>query len=164
MTRPPGRLRLATRPCWTGSPAVVNTTGIVVVAALVANTEAPPPVAAITATLRPTRSAASAGNRSGCPSKKRYSTRHCGLRQSRLHLSRGETHLSRLAARFSPRLVRKPTTGMTGCCAPAASGHAAAPPSSVMNSRRLQLLDHLIGGSEQHWGHGEAKHLWRSGR
>ena len=28
-------------------------------------------------------------------------------------------------------------TGITGCCARAASGHAAAPPSSVMNSRRL---------------------------
>jgi hypothetical protein len=32
----------------------------------------------------------------------------------------------------------KPTTGLSGCCAPAASGHAAAaPPSSVMNSRRF---------------------------
>jgi hypothetical protein len=28
-------------------------------------------------------------------------------------------------------------TGIAGCCARAASGHAAAPPSSVMNSRRL---------------------------
>src|SRR5262245_17420311 len=32
---------------------------------------------------------------------------------------------------------RNPTTGTAGCCARAASGHAAAPPSSVMNSRRL---------------------------
>lgn len=31
----------------------------------------------------------------------------------------------------------KPTTGMLGCCARAASGHAAAPPISVMNLRRL---------------------------
>src|SRR5258707_9392819 len=31
-----------------------------------------------------------------------------------------------------------PSTGMAGCCARAASGHAAAaPPSSVMNSRRF---------------------------
>jgi len=34
-------------------------------------------------------------------------------------------------------LLRNPTTGIAGCCARAASGHAAAPPSSVMNSRRL---------------------------
>jgi hypothetical protein len=34
--------------------------------------------------------------------------------------------------------LRNPTTGIAGCCARAASGHAAAaPPSSVMNSRRL---------------------------
>ena len=33
---------------------------------------------------------------------------------------------------------RRPTTGMADCCARAASGHAAAaPPTSVMNSRRL---------------------------
>jgi hypothetical protein len=33
---------------------------------------------------------------------------------------------------------KNPTTGIAGCCARAASGHAtAAPPSSVMNSRRL---------------------------
>jgi hypothetical protein len=41
----------------------VNTIGIVVVAALAAKIELPPPVAAITATLRATKSAASAGNR-----------------------------------------------------------------------------------------------------
>src|SRR5262249_44831610 len=33
--------------------------------------------------------------------------------------------------------ARTPITGIAGCCARAASGHAAAPPSSVMNSRRL---------------------------
>jgi hypothetical protein len=31
---------------------------------------------------------------------------------------------------------RTPTTGIPACCAPAAIGHAAAPPSSVMNWRR----------------------------
>src|SRR5262249_57570131 len=36
-------------------------------------------------------------------------------------------------------LLRNPTTGIAGCCARAASGHAAtAPPTSVMNSRRLR--------------------------
>jgi hypothetical protein len=34
-------------------------------------------------------------------------------------------------------LRRNPTTGIAACCARAASGHAAAPPSSVMNSRRF---------------------------
>src|SRR5262245_24798038 len=34
---PSGRLRLATRPIWTGSPAVLKTIGIVVVAALAAS-------------------------------------------------------------------------------------------------------------------------------
>src|SRR5262249_32041177 len=35
-------------------------------------------------------------------------------------------------------LLRNPTTGSAACCARAASGHAtAAPPTSVMNSRRL---------------------------
>src|SRR5262245_16724730 len=35
------------------------------------------------------------------------------------------------------RLLRSPITGNARCCAPAVNGHAAAPPSSVMNSRRL---------------------------
>src|SRR5262245_12911373 len=38
----------------------------------------------------------------------------------------------------SAELLRNPITGIAGCCARAASGHAAAvPPSSVMNVRRL---------------------------
>ena len=39
-------------------------------------------------------------------------------------------------------LLRNPITGIAGCCARAASGHAAAaPPSSVMNSRRCSGRD-----------------------
>ena len=34
-------------------------------------------------------------------------------------------------------LWRYPMTGLVGCCARAASGHAAAPPKSMMNSRRF---------------------------
>ena len=45
-------------------------------------------------------------------------------------------------------MLRNPITGIAGCCARAASGHAAAaPPSSVMNSRRLmvpQSEDHTL--------------------
>jgi hypothetical protein len=33
--------------------------------------------------------------------------------------------------------LSKPITGSDGCCERAASGHAAAPPRSVMNSRRF---------------------------
>ena len=37
---------------------------------------------------------------------------------------------------------RNPITGIVGCgCACAGGGHAAAPPRSVMNSRRLILVD-----------------------
>jgi hypothetical protein len=32
--------------------------------------------------------------------------------------------------------MRDPTTGSSDCCAGAATGHAAAPPSPAMNSRR----------------------------
>ena len=46
-------------------------------------------------------------------------------------------------------LRRNPITGIAGCCARAAIGHAAAaPPSSVMNSRRCSF-DHLVGAGEQ---------------
>src|SRR3954471_15797682 len=37
-------------------------------------------------------------------------------------------------------LPRNPTTGIADCCARTVSGHAAAPPSSVMNSRRLMPI------------------------
>ena len=59
---PPGRLKLATTPSWTGSPAETKTIGIVVVAAFVARTLGVLP-AKITATWRRTNSAASAGSR-----------------------------------------------------------------------------------------------------
>ena len=44
--------------------------------------------------------------------------------------------MARIASGDAP--LRNPITGIAGCCARAASGHAtAAPPSSVTNSRRL---------------------------
>jgi hypothetical protein len=54
---PPGRLRLVTSPTATGSPEVTNTIGMVAVAALAASAGGVPANAAITATLRETRSA-----------------------------------------------------------------------------------------------------------
>ena len=47
---PPGRLRLVTRPSFTGSVEQVNTIGIVAVAALTASAGGSPPDATITAT------------------------------------------------------------------------------------------------------------------
>ena len=41
------------------------------------------------------------------------------------------------ASSLGPLLLRNPTTGIAGCCARAASGHAIAPPRRVMNSRRF---------------------------
>jgi hypothetical protein len=38
---------------------------------------------------------------------------------------------------------RRPTTGIEGCCARAATGHATAPPRSVMNARRFMLISPL---------------------
>jgi hypothetical protein len=61
VTFAPGRLRLATRPNATGSPPVVKTMGMVVVAAFAASA-AVVLAATITATRRRTRSAASAGS------------------------------------------------------------------------------------------------------
>jgi hypothetical protein len=43
--------------------------------------------------------------------------------------------------------LRNPIIGIVACCARTASGHAAAAPSSVMNSRRLN--DHLVGAGEE---------------
>ena len=46
---------------------------------------------------------------------------------------------SRSTTASGDRFSRNPTTGIAPCCARAASGHAAAaPPSTVMNSRRLR--------------------------
>ncbi len=70
---PSGRFMLPTSPSSTGSPPIQKMIGIVNVAAFAASVAGVLPSAAITVTRRRTRSAASAGNRSFCPSAQRYS-------------------------------------------------------------------------------------------
>src|SRR2546430_3706474 len=70
---PPGRLRLATRPSWTGSKPRLKTIGIVVVAALAASAAAELPGVAMTATRRRTRSATNSGIRERSFCAQRYS-------------------------------------------------------------------------------------------
>ena len=62
VTLPPGRLRLATSPCWTGSLPFANTIGMLAVADLAAIAETTLPVAKITSTGRLASSAARAGS------------------------------------------------------------------------------------------------------
>jgi hypothetical protein len=52
-------------------------------------------------------------------------------------------------------LRRNPITGIAACCARAASGHTAAPPSSVMNVRRFMWL-HVAGCATQTGSAGHA--------
>src|SRR5262249_36550906 len=69
---PPGRARLATKPCATGSPLTPKAIGIVAVAALAASVEGSP-IVAITATRRRTRSDINGGRRSFWPLSQWYS-------------------------------------------------------------------------------------------
>ena len=46
-------------------------------------------------------------------------------------------------------LRRNPITGIVGCCARAGSGHAAAPPSSVMNRRRSARSIAVMGSGSK---------------
>ena len=87
-----------------------------------------------------TRSAASAGSRSYRPSSPSdIRSRRSGPRQNRFRS--GPAGIGSRELRIDvgwTQLLRNPITGIAGCCARAASGHAAAaPPSSVMNSRRF---------------------------
>ena len=74
MTLPPGRARLSTRPCSTGSKTEFTMTiGIVLVAFLAAWIQLFPPVTTIISTLRRSSSAASSVARSTFPSPYRDS-------------------------------------------------------------------------------------------
>jgi len=137
VTLPPGRAMLATRPRLTGSLLTTKTIGIVPVEAFAASTTSPPSMATMTRTLWRSNSAASAGSRSRWPSAQRYSI--AKVSPSTWPASFSPWRSARSVSTFGSGVVnpRNPTTGSADCCARAASGHAAAPLSSVMNSRRL---------------------------
>lgn len=163
MRLPPGLLKLATSPIAIGSAPISKTIGIVVVADFAARAAGAPPGATITATRRPTRSAASAGNLSCCPSAQRNSI--ATFRPSTYPVSPRPwwKALTRLANAAGDSAPRYPITGIAVCCARAASGHATvAPPRRVMKSRRLILALMLRTGHRRNLTYSlEGVRLWR---
>jgi len=98
------------------------------------------PAAPITATCRRTRSAASAGKRSLRPSAQRYSIVTLWPSKKPASASPWRKPATKGAYPLGVSLLRNPITGIAVCCACTASGHAAAPPSSVMNVRRFMPI------------------------
>jgi hypothetical protein len=135
---PPGRARDSTRPTPTGSPSAAKTIGMTDVACFAATVGGVADVT-MTSTLRRTNSAVISARRSLRPSAQRISI--ATLRPSVQLSSRSRCTKAATHSRWEEGVpeTRKPMVGrFDGCCARAAIGHvAAAPPSSVMNSRRF---------------------------
>src|SRR3954468_18531892 len=110
--------------------------GMAEVAALAATAEFEPPELTSTATGRRTRSAASPLNRSSLPSAKRYSTETFLPSEKPASSNPFPNARTNGAESSADRVLRNPITGLADCCARAASGHAAAAPTILMNSRR----------------------------
>src|SRR5262249_10916423 len=137
VTLPPGRERLVTRPAATGSVPKATTIGMVDVACFTG--AAALSAGTMTSTLRRTNSAATSAKRSGRPSAQRYlivTVRPSIQPSSPKRRTKASVHGRQTDAAAAPR---RPMVGtFPGCCAVAASGHAAAaPPSSVMTLRRF---------------------------
>ena len=134
---PPGRLKLATSPAFTGSPPLTKTIGMVDVAAFAAS-------ARQCRHLR--RSRRRRAHKIGRKGRQPIIVAD-GMSVFDVHVLAFHVAGFSLAGGGSrpedgncpaDSALRKPTTGIAACCACAASGHAAAaPPSSVMNSRRF---------------------------
>src|SRR5262249_1448372 len=115
-----------------------KTIGIVEVAALAASAAESPPVATRMATERPASSAASAGSRSTWPSAHLYSIATFWPSTYPLSTKPRRNAATRCVVSSGDRALRYPITGIAGCCARAASGHAAAaPPRAKINARRF---------------------------
>src|SRR5262249_8498137 len=136
VTLPPGRARLTAMPVASGSPIAPATTGITEVACFAAMVAGVPQVT-MTLTLRWTNSAAISAKRSSCPSAHRYSMtmlRPSIQPSSRSRCTRAAIHWLSAERVLAP----KNPIVFAGCCARAASGHAAAAqPIAAINSRRL---------------------------
>jgi hypothetical protein len=117
VTLPPGRLRLATRPSATGSEAIAKTIGMLEVAVLAASAPAVLAGAAITATLRWTRSAANSGIRSSRPPAQRNSIATFRPSTYPVSLKPLRNASRRLAPTCAELPPRNPITGIAGCCA-----------------------------------------------
>src|SRR5215471_21855489 len=127
---------LDTRPACTGSSPEVNTIGIVEVAFLAACAAGGPP-AMSTAALRLIRSPISSGSRLYWPSAQRRSI-STFLPSTKPLSSRPRRYAAAVATwACAELLLTNPTTGIADCCADAAKGQVAVPPSRVINSRRL---------------------------
>src|SRR5262245_61095653 len=143
-------------PVPTGSPAVANTIGIADVACFAARG---PGVlwVTMTSTLRRTSSLASSLKRSVRPSAQRYSIvrlRPSTQPSSRIRCTKAAVHWLCAAALPVPS---NPMVAAFACARAAKGPAAAAPPSSVMNLRRL-IIDHLGGDRQQRRRHGDAQH------
>ena len=141
VTFPPGLAKDATRPLPIGSPATGHTIGMTAVACLAASAGSVA-IANITSTWSLTNSAAISTKRSGRPSPQRYSilmVRPSIQPSSRSRWTKAAAHAPCEIAVLEPK--NPMVGGVPACCAVATSGHAtAAPPSSVMNSRRSHSI------------------------
>src|SRR5262245_47773828 len=142
----PGRDRLSTQPPPTGSIVPTNTIGTVGLACWNAPT-IEPLLAKTTSGESATNSAAYLRKRSRSPAPQRYSIRTLrptAQPSSASPCAKAVMYSSPLGS-LSTMLTSTPMrrTLAEGCCACTVSGHAAAPPSSVMNSRRLMLTTQL---------------------
>ena len=136
VTLAPGRLRLATRPMPTGSPPVVKTIGIVLVAALAANAEEG---------LRSRRSRRPVGEpiRPPAPAADRIDSPPSGIRLP--HFDPRHNRLPQALAERAQTSAERQAMWCRGTRSPASPAAARArraatpprPPSSVMNSRAL---------------------------
>ncbi len=134
VTLPPGRARLTTKPPRTGSVANAKTMGIIAVADFTVGTEGPS--VTMRSTWRWTNSAAISASRSGRAFYQRYSisTVRPSIQpsaRSRSTKASTQERKAEASANRSPMVRSLPS-----CCALVASGHAAAPPSAMINFRR----------------------------
>jgi hypothetical protein len=139
---PPGRAKLATNPAPTGSATCANTMGTLRVSRCNTATEGVAP-AKITSGFSFTSSAAYARARSGSPANQRYSICNSrpSVQPSLASPSRSAPVRAWPSGSRSARFISTPMRRLpSGCCARAATGHAAAPPSRQAENYGFTVL------------------------